>query len=111
MKEWPPDLPLRLVIYWSLRLKEYGYKPLCDVGLCDKAVGREPCAECPIRRIWAAQQGATGELIYRANELRAIIALGVTIPIDDLDADELSAMQFIEIELDRLEKEKRERKD
>ncbi len=108
VKEWPHHLPLplRVVIYWLLRLKEFGYKPLCDVGLCEQAQGDEPCAECPIRRIWAAEQGATGRLIHRANELRAIIALGVTISIDDLDADELLAIQYIEIEQERLNREK-----
>ncbi len=111
MKEWPRDLPLRFVIYWSLRLEAFGYKALCDVGLCEQAIGKEPCAECAIRRIWAAQNGPIGQLIHHANELRAILALGVTISVDDLDADELLAIQLIEFERDRLEKEKESKKD
>ncbi len=101
MKEWPEDPPLRFLVYWGLRRKQ-----LCDVNLCDKAEGGEPCAECPLRKLDGAQMTDRGSLIGRANDLRAILALGVTIPIDDLDADELSAMLIIESELDRLDKEK-----
>ncbi len=102
MKEWPRDPPLRLLVYWGLRRKA-----LCDPGLCDKSENGEPCAECPLRRLEEAELTVKGSLLRRANDLRAILALGVTIPIDDLDADELSAMMIIESELDRLEKERR----
>ncbi len=106
MTEWPEDPPLRFLVYWGLRRKD-----LCDPRLCDKAEGGEPCAECALRKLDAAQLTARGALLRRANDLRAILAMGVTIPIDDLDADELSAMLIIEGELDRLDREKRERKD
>ncbi len=102
MTEWPEDPPLRFLVYWGLRRKE-----LCDPRLCDKAEGDEPCAECPLRRLEEAQLTAKGSLLRRANDLRAILALGVTISIDDLDADELSAMLIIESELDRLDKERK----
>ncbi len=102
MREWPRDPPLRFLVYWGLRRKD-----LCDVRLCEKSEDGEPCAECPLRRLEEAELTGKGSLLRRANDLRAILALGITISIDDLDADELSAMLIIENELNRLEKERR----
>ena len=100
---------MRFLIYWALRREE-----LCDVNLCPDSPdpstslrtgfgGR--CEKCPLNRLDAAQHSEAGQLLRRAIDLRAALRLGVSLSLDDINADEFFAMLVIEEEQDRLERE------
>jgi hypothetical protein len=99
-REWPERPSLRFLVYWALRREE-----LCDPGLCPDAPddgGR--CDRCPLDRLDAAQSSEA--LLRRAIDLRAAIKLGVHITLDEIRADELSAMLLIEDEQAKWEQER-----
>jgi hypothetical protein len=92
---------LRFLVYWALRRDE-----LCDVNLCpDSSSDGSRCEKCPLNRLDAAQHSEAGQLLRRALDLRAALHLGVSLPLDDIAADEFFAMLIIEEEQDRLERE------
>jgi len=79
---------------------------LCDPGLCPDAPddgGR--CDHCPLDRLDAAQHSEAGTLIRRALDLRTSLKLGVHIGLEEIRADEFSAMLVLEEERDRLDRE------
>ena len=92
---------MRFLIYWALRREE-----LCDVNLCpDSPDDGGRCEKCPLNRLDAAQHSEAGQLLRRAIDLRAALRLGVSLSLDDINADEFFAMLVIEEEQDRLERE------
>ena len=92
---------MRFLIHWALRREE-----LCDVNLCpDSPDDGTRCDKCPLNRLDAAQHSEAGQLLRRALDLRAALRLGVSLPLNDIAADEFFAMLIIEEEQDRLERE------
>ena len=92
---------MRFLVYWALRREE-----LCDIKLCpDSPDDRSRCEKCPLHRLDAAQHSEAGQLLRRAIDLRAALRLGVSLSLDDINADEFFAMLVIEEEQDRLERE------
>ena len=80
---------------------------LCDPGLCPDAPddgGR--CDHCPLDKLDAAQCAEKGLLVRRALDLMGALKLGVQIGLDEIRADEFSAMLILEDERDRLDREK-----
>jgi len=76
------------------------------VNLCpDSPDDRSRCEKCPLNRLDAAQHSEAGQLLRRAIDLRAALRLGVSLSLDDINADEFFAMLVIEEEQDRLERE------
>ena len=53
-----------------------------------------------------AKRSATGQLMRRALDLRAILNLHIRIGLDDIDGDEFYAMLIIEDEQSKLEEER-----
>ena len=53
-----------------------------------------------------AKRSATGQLIQRALDLRALLNLHIRIGLEDIDGDELYAMLIIEDEQNKLDEEK-----
>jgi hypothetical protein len=79
---------------------------LCDPGLCHDAPddgGR--CDHCPLDRLEAAQSSEAGMLLRRAVDLQIALKMGIRIELDEVPADELAAMSFLEEERDRLIRE------
>lgn len=79
---------------------------MCEPRLCPEAPedgGR--CDHCPLTRLEAAQQTEAGVLIRRALDLRSALKLGIRITLEDIPADEFIAMQILEEERDRHERE------
>ncbi len=88
-------------MHWALRREE-----LCDPKLCSDAPddgGR--CDHCPLDRLDAAQASERGQLIQRAIDLRAALRLGVHISLNEIRANEFSAMLVLEQEADSLERD------
>lgn len=80
---------------------------LCDPHICpDREEHEERCATCPLDRLDAALAGNTGALIRRATDMKAIMSSGITITLDEINADELYAMLIVQEERDRLEEER-----
>ena len=87
---------------WALRRDE-----LCDPKLCcDAADDGGRCDHCPLDKLDAAQTSESGQLIRRALDLRAALDLGIRIGLDEIRADEFSAMLIIAEEKDLLELER-----
>lgn len=79
---------------------------MCEPRLCPEAPedgGR--CDHCPLNKLEAAQQTEAGVLIRRAIDMRAALKLGIRITLEDIPADEFIAMQILEEERDRHERE------
>jgi len=81
---------------------------LCDPSLCPDAPEEEHerCDHCPLNRLDAAQLTDTGQLLRRALDLRSALAMGVRVGLDEIDADELFAMQVVEQERDTYDRER-----
>jgi hypothetical protein len=81
---------------------------LCDPGLCPDAPEgeHERCDKCPLNNLDAAQMTDTGQLLRRALDLRAALAMGFQIGLGEVDADEYLAMQVIDEERDACERER-----
>ena len=89
-------------MHWALRRDE-----LCDPGLCpDAPDGEGRCDHCPLDRLDAAQCAEKGLLIRRALDLMSALKLAVHIGLDEIRADEFSAMLIIAEERDLLERER-----
>ncbi|MCZ2147964.1 MAG: hypothetical protein LC126_09305 [Bryobacterales bacterium] len=58
-----------------------------------------------MNRIDEAQNSETGILIRRALDMRAALKLGIRISLDEIRADEFMAMQILEEERDRHDRE------
>ncbi|MCC6389146.1 MAG: hypothetical protein IT167_00990 [Bryobacterales bacterium] len=58
-----------------------------------------------MNRLDEAQNSATGILLRRALDMLAALKLGVRIGLDEIRADEFMAMQIVEQERDRHERE------
>ncbi|MBI4905700.1 MAG: hypothetical protein HY820_18855 [Acidobacteria bacterium] len=58
-----------------------------------------------MNRIDEAQNSETGILIRRALDMRAALKLGIRISLEEIRADEFAAMQILEEEQDRRERE------
>ncbi len=104
--KWPECPSLRYLIYWGLRRET-----LCDPSLCaDRNEGEERCGDCPLTRLDNAQAYTpAGQLLRRALRKLQAIKLGVTVTLDDIQADEMDAMLMIERERDCLDEERRKR--
>ena len=63
------------------------------------------CDACPLDKLDAAQNTATGLLIRRALALKAALDLGIAVGLDDIRADEFYAMRVVQEERDALERE------
>lgn len=80
---------------------------LCNPTICtDREDHEERCAKCPLDKLDAALSGSIGGLIRRATDMKAIISSGVTVTMDEINADELYAMLIVQEERDRLEEER-----
>ena len=89
-------------MYWALRRDQ-----LCDPGLCpDAPDDGSRCDNCPLDRLDAAQSSELGILIRRAIELMAALKLGISVGLEEIPADEFSAMTVVQEEQDRWEREK-----
>ncbi len=92
--EWPEQPSLRFLIYWALRRED-----LCDPKLCpDAPVDGSRCDHCPLDRLDAAANSEPGLLLQRAIELEYALKAGVSIPLDEIAADEFWAMRVIQEE-------------
>ncbi len=79
-------------------------------GVCgSRAYRRERCGECPSNRLDEAMQGAAGMLLARALAKRSMLQMKVSGTADDVDAEEFLAMQVLEGEIERYQKELRDR--
>jgi hypothetical protein len=80
---------------------------LCAPGRCPDAPEgeHERCDHCPLNRLDAAQLTDTGQLLRRALDLRAALAMGIRIGLDEIDADEFLAMQVVEQQRDAYDRE------
>ena len=101
--EWPELPSLRYLVYWALRREQR-----CDPGLCPDAPEGEHGRRdhCPLNRLNAAQLTDTGQLPRRTLELRSALAMGVPMGLDEVDADELFAMQVVKQERDAYDRER-----
>jgi len=90
-------------VHWALRREE-----LCDPGLCPDAPEDDDqrCDHCPLDRLDAAQCAEKGLLIRRALDLMGALKLGVHIGLDEIRADEFSAVLIIAEERDLLDRER-----
>ena len=101
-EEWPDRPSLRFLVHWALRREE-----LCDVKLCpDSPDNGSRCEKCPLDRMDAAQHSEAGQLLRRALDLRAALRLGVSLSLEDINADEFFAMLAVEEAHDQYEKER-----
>ena len=89
-------------MYWALRSDQ-----LCDPGLCPDAPDDDGqhCDHCPLDRLDAAQSSELGILIRRAIELMAALKLGISVGLEEIHADEFSAMTVVQEEQGRWERE------
>ena len=80
---------------------------MCAPGRCPDAPEgeHERCDHCPLNRLDAAQLTDTGQLLRRALDLRAALAMGIRIGLDEIDADEFLAMQVVEQQRDAYDRE------
>jgi hypothetical protein len=93
---------MRFLIHWALRREE-----LCDPGLCPDAPdegGR--CDHCPLDKLDAAQTSESGLLIRRALDLRVSLKIGVRIGLQEIGADEFSAIVILDEECGKHDLEK-----
>lgn len=90
-------------MHWALRREE-----LCDPGLCPDAPEEngQRCDHCPLDRLDAAQCGEKGLLIRRALDLMGALKLGIRLGLDEIRADEFSAMLIVAEERDLLERDR-----
>jgi hypothetical protein len=89
-------------VHWALRREE-----LCDPGLCpDAPDDGSRCDSCPLDRLEAAQYAGKGLLIRRALDLMAALKVGVHLGLDDIRADEFTAMLIIAEERDTLDSDR-----
>jgi hypothetical protein len=89
-------------VHWALRREE-----LCDPSLCpDSPDEGGRCDHCPLDKLDAAQNSATGLLLKRAFDLRLALKLGIHIALDEIRADEIQAMSMLEEEWDQSERER-----
>jgi hypothetical protein len=82
---------------------------LCDPALCPDAPDGGRCDHCPLDKLDAAQNSATGQLLRRALALRAALKLGIKLSLDEIGADEFQAMLIVEDEQARFEEERAKR--
>lgn len=76
---------------------------MCDKDICPHEETGKPC---PLDNLDAAEKSEAGQLIRRATDLKAVLQLGVHIPLEDIAADELLAMLVIEEEINRRDDER-----
>jgi hypothetical protein len=79
---------------------------LCDPKLCPESPddgGR--CEHCALDKLDAAQNTESGQLLRRALDLKAAIKLGITVSLDEIAADECYAMNVIEQEQEKKQRE------
>jgi hypothetical protein len=100
VEEWPDNPSLRYLVYWALRRDD-----LCNPPLCPDAPDGSRCDHCTLNRIDEAQNSETGVLIRRALDMRAALKLGIRVSLEEIRADEFMAMQILEEERDRHERE------
>ena len=99
-EEWPEKPSLRFLVHWALRRDD-----LCDPQLCPDAPDGERCDDCPINKLDEAQNREPGVLLRRALDLRVALKFGVHISLEEIRADEFMAMQILEEERDRHDRE------
>lgn len=89
-------------MHWALRREE-----LCDPVLCpDTPDNSGRCGHCPLDQLDAAQSAESGLLLRRVIDLRAALKMGIAISLAEIRADEFFAMQILDEERDRLERER-----
>jgi hypothetical protein len=60
-----------------------------------------------LRRLDDAQASEAGQLIRQALDILTMVKIGMSVPLDEIAADELLAMLVIQEERDRFEAEKK----
>lgn len=79
---------------------------MCDPSLCPDSPGPgQRCDSCPLNNLDAAEGSHNGELLGRALAIRSAIKLGITVRLDEVDAEEIQALKMIEEECAKWEKE------
>ena len=68
--------------------------PKCE----SRAFSVERCSECPGRQLEEAMAGGLGNLIQRAQQIRAACELGYTVTLHDVTAEEFAAHRILQEE-------------
>ena len=81
-------------------------------GVCgSRAYRRERCEECPSNQLDRAMEGPAGRLLGRAIAKRSMVKMGLTLGMDDLDAEEFLAMEVLEVEVEKYQDDVRKREE
>jgi hypothetical protein len=100
--DWPERPTLQFLVRWLLRREQ-----LCDgPWLCPEAADEVTrCQACPLTKLEAAMDSHAGLVLQRAIDLESALKLGFHLTLDDVTAEESTALQILCAARDRREAE------